>query len=158
MSNINKLIKRRVFVFSVFAFFISVFIILLAYPREHSFWGESFFGIPYLFSLIINPLVTSLITYSCSSYILKNISASSHFSIGALISCLSFIGYALFHSIIAGLFEAYNSFEFGFSLALTLFGVILMFGGIFILPILITFSSLISYITYKSYISKAKDL
>lgn len=141
--------NRRIAAFAVSALIASLAIVLLAHPRPSSFWGPTFFAIPYTFAIVFVPFTVTALASIFTARILRDDPAfNRHFRLGIAVGGLTFFSYGIAHAI------AVAVFTFDIPYAITLLWSIFLFGGIFIFPIIFIICTAVAFISYKLFCSK----
>jgi hypothetical protein len=134
--------KGRIATFGLLALLWSFAVVWYFSPQPGSYWGETFFNLPYSFALWFVPLVCTASGVGFSFLALKPQECSSqHFRLGAKVAGLSFLGYGLVH---AGALIFVESA----SLAMSFFLAFMLFGGLFFFPISVAVSVLASLLGF----------
>ncbi len=108
-------------------------------PVPGSFWGNTFFGIPYSIAVLVVPLAAATCAATASWIVRRRLSLGKRGAIsrGTAIGAIAFLLFSIFHAVAWAITDLSNGGGLGLA-AVTLvtvpFATIL--GGLFILPVM----------------------
>lgn len=138
----------REHIFGLFAMAQGAATVVLFYGR--GFWTNTFFEVPYPFAYVFVPLTCALLGYFSARFWLKNLgSSASAIRHGVAISVTAFIGYGLFHLAAVAAFN-------DLMLAVTVFLALILFGGIFFLPVSVVLATIAAVVGKRLYPSNPR--
>ena len=133
----------RIATFGILALSYGLAAVLLFYPRSGSFWGESFFDLPYMLALWFGHIVCGLLASVSAYAVLRHTECSkNHIRLGIAVATMTYLGYGLIHTIILMFI---NSIYFG----VVFFGSFIMFGGLVFFPVSAIFAIAASALGYR---------
>lgn len=125
--------KLETIIFGVFASAQSILTVLYFSPNPGSVWGNTFFGIPYSLAVWVVPVICGILAVLVSHHLLRRDSwKKQRIRLGLAVATLCFLAYAFLHVLLAAFV--------GRSESPSLLLAILLFGGLFILPVSMAFS------------------
>jgi hypothetical protein len=135
--------KGRIATFGLFALLWSFAVVWYFSQQSGSFWGETFFSLPYSFALWFVPLTCTVLSVGSSFTVLKTqVCSKHHFRLGVKVAALSFLGYGVIHAT-ALIFTESASLAFSFFLAF------MVFGGLLLFPISVAFGVLAALLGFR---------
>lgn len=134
--------KARIATFGTLALLWSLAVVQFFSLQAGSFWGETFFNLPYSFAIWFVPVACGVLGSASAFAVLKNEECSKkHIRLGVVVAAMSFLGYGLAHAIALVVIGSV-------SLAAAFFVAFLVFGGLVFFPVAAVFAVLASALSY----------
>jgi hypothetical protein len=131
--------KLEALVFGLFATIQALGAVLYFSPVPGSFWGDTFFEIPYPLAIWAVPISCGSLAVLVSYWFLRNDRwRKRRVRLGLTVATFSFLAYAMLHVLLA-------SFAGGFGVV-SLLPAMILFGGIFFLPVSLVLSVIASFL------------
>ncbi|HZZ91026.1 MAG TPA: hypothetical protein VFE23_00585 [Usitatibacter sp.] len=123
---------------SIAAVVLGAGVVCIFSPAPGSFWGNTFFGVPYRIAIFAVPLVAAGSAALARIIVSRKFGRSTVIRRGLLVGTIAFVLYGLAHTVAYAGFAVYRTSEGALSAiaGAAWFGAaMLMFGGLFFLPV-----------------------